>query len=247
MPPKSVTPVFNRLPHSEAALEKLALQTLHLRPGLLPSAPGEISIERVIESMFGFNETYDRLDTGILGETHFGIENRPLRIRISRHLAELNSDPGVDHERRETLAHECGHCLAHGQIYSNALAKETAPRLPGFDGSEPYYACRDTTIAPNGAKPRGESSSHEWLEWEANSLMASLLLPMRLVQSALTPWIRRSTSGFAPTILPTSRKAEATAHVSGLFNVSFQLAEKRIDDLLLRSSHPDLFTRSISQ
>ena len=237
-----IAPIFDRRPYSEEVLERMAMDALRNTGELLPRRPAAIAIERLIETEFGFNETYEPLDDGVLGEIHFGIEDRPLGIRIARRLGEIRpGDHALEHERRLTLAHECGHGLAHSKLFARSLRREQAPRLPGFDTGQSHIACRDRDICANADRPQSITNDEIWLEWEANFLMAALLLPRRLVLDGVAEWLTGESNGVAPRQLPEIHRQVAVAATAHTFNVSENLAASRLASILPQNQHPDLF------
>jgi hypothetical protein len=234
--------VFSRTPYSERTLEIIAIDTLRRHESLLPKRPAPIPIDRLVEEMFGFNETYERLERGVLGEIYFGIEERPIAIRLARRLGNLRSSArGLEQERRGTLAHECGHGIAHSKLFADSLRRERAPLLRGFADGQTHIACRERDLAAGSVRPAANSAAEIWLEWEANYLMGALLLPRHLVLQLLGPWIAGASDGIAPRYLPPRRQQTAIVTMSNTFDVAFDLAARRLTVLIPASRHPDFF------
>jgi len=72
---------------------------------------------------------------------------------------------------RFTIAHEAAHWLLHRSYYSptNQQYKFREQRLP-------YIACRDANFKP--IERHKLKTDEEWMEWQANALAASLLMPL---------------------------------------------------------------------
>jgi IrrE N-terminal-like domain len=236
------SPILDRPPHSEAALEAIATQALQKHGYLLPRSPAPIIVERLIEEAFGFNETYEELETGVLGEIRFAADDRPLAIRVARRLAVIDAlEPSIDHERRATLAHECGHGLVHTKMFADGLRRDRAPRLPGFETAQTSIVCHDADLDPACPRPVPASSTERWLEWEANYLMGALLMPRDLVFQLVTPYTTGRPDGISPRELRTELRNAATAAAATEFNVSLGFAASRLATVLPKRTHPDLF------
>jgi len=230
--------IFERSPHSESTLEHIAEDAFRKHPSVLPRRPNAVLIERLIELAFGFNETYENLEKGLLGEIHFGVDDRPIGIRLARRLGDICQDPSIEHERRMTLAHECGHGLAHSKFFGSRLRRDLAPRLPGLDDSHQRIIHRNYGLSADSIEA---SSSEKRLEWEADYLMAALLLPRSLVRKFLAPWLSGQADGVSPRCLPDENLRSAISATATKFNVSRELAAKRISKLIPSYSQPDLF------
>ena len=239
---RRTAPILDRLPHSESNLERLAMDALLHHEGVLPEHPGAVPIERLVEEAFGFTETYDILEPGVLGEIRFGIENRPLAIRLARRLGEINSDdPAIDHERRITLAHECGHGLAHAKIFADGLRRERIPLLPGLGDELSHIGRSAENVHFSILQPEKASTDEVWIEWEANYLMAALLLPRPLVLSFLSRFLMDVPNGVTRRSLPSTHRLSAITALANTFNVSSGVAASRLALLVPECEHPDLF------
>lgn len=233
---------FNRPPHSESTLEAIAADALRKHDRVLPSGPGPVSIDRFVEDSFGFNETYERLEHDVLGEIHFGTEEKPVAIRLARRLGDLRSSSyNVEQERRGTLAHEAGHGIAHSKLFSANLRRDGAPLLPGFAYEERHIVCRGPDLALDTIRPKPNSAAEIWLEWEANYLMGALLLPRHLVLELISTWLVGEPDGIAPRHLPENRQHAAVTAVADVFEVSLDLAARRLRTLIPVVKHPDFF------
>jgi hypothetical protein len=234
--------IFDWPRHCEGELEEIAAAALKENQSVLPAAPGPIPIDRLIEQIFGFNETYEELEQGILGEIRFGIEDRPLGIRIARRLGEIDpANPSIDQERRLTLSHECGHGLAHSKLFADKLRRARDPRFQQFAAEETRIVCHERDINPEIIRPTVRSSSYDWLEWEANYLMGALLLPRYLVLRFLSPWLTGDLNGIAPRRLPARRRDFAIAATASTFHVAEDLVARRLATLVPESVDADLF------
>lgn len=224
----------------------MATDALRKHESLLSKRPGPVPIDRLVEEMFGFNETYERLERGVLGEIHFSIEERPVAIRLARRLGDLRSSARwLEQERRGTLAHECAHGIAHSKLFADSLRRERAPLLRGFADEQTYIACRERDLALGHVRPAANSVAEIWLEWEANYLMGALLLPRHLVLQLVSPWIVGAPDGIAPQYLPATRQHTAIVAMADTFDVAFDLAARRLAVLIPAIRHPDFFEPAV--
>lgn len=248
MNPSRTSLVFSREPYSEHTLETMATDALRKHESLLSKRPAPVPIDRLVEEMFGFNETYERLERGVLGEIHFGMEERPVAIRLARRLGDLRSSTRwLEQERRGTLAHECAHGVAHSKLFADSLRRERAPLLRGFADEQTHIACRERDLALGHIRPAANSVAEIWLEWEANYLMGALLLPRHLVVQLISPWIAGAPDGIAPRYLPPTQQHAAIVAMADTFDVTFDLAARRLAALLPAVRDPDFFESGVTR
>lgn len=147
------------------------------RVNLLPSQPDAIRIDRFIEKRFGKPHTYEVLPDGVLGLTRFGASGVQ-QVVLSASLEEDTTRP-AERRLRSTLAHEAGHGLLHAHLFALNLTK---PLFGDWsDKRAPKVLCRGE-ITVNRSK-------HEPWEYQANMVMGAILLPNRLVEIAVTPFL----------------------------------------------------------
>jgi hypothetical protein len=196
------------------------LQTLNLLPG----SPAPIRIDRFIEKRFNVSPEYDDLPDGILGLTVFGKKGVEAVI-VAR---ALDAEGTKVSERRilSTLAHEAGHGLLHAHLF--VLQQSTQPLFGDFsDPSKPKVLCRDVVISDG--KPKSGYDGR-WWEFQANSVMGSLLLPRPLVEQALEPFlVVRGTLGAK--VLDSSCRTRAAKYLSDAFGTNPIVARIRLDRL----------------
>ncbi len=205
--------------------------TLELRAaGCLPGEPGPVRIDRFIEKRFGVVPEYEELPASVLGFSMFG-EKGVEAIVVAKFLDEDGDD--VSQRRiRTTLAHECGHVLLHGGLFSLA---DRAPTLFGDAADErPKVMCRD--LPGVDADPRRRYDGR-WWEFQANAAIGALLLPCTLVETALEPLlVRRGRLGARA--LDTGRVEEATRILSDIFDVNPAVARIRLGELFRSTDDP---------
>lgn len=203
-------------------IEKICLDELKAAD-LLPAEPSPIRIERFIEKRFKVTAQYENLPEHILGFTRFGPDGVSA-IVISRILSEEGTQV-ANRRLSTTLAHEAGHALFHGSIFSPTEI-ETKLSLDGVDHQEQKILCRDQGIAGESHSALSVSASSV-LEVHANRAIGGLLLPKPLVEKALDPiLVARGLLGNR--ILESDRREEAIAILSKIFDVNPVVARIRL-------------------
>jgi hypothetical protein len=220
---------MNSLPalsrHSEKDLERIALEALR-DCDLAPEKVRPVAIDLLVERRFGFNETYDLLAPGILGEIHFGPAG-PTRIRLAKTLGDLD-DPALDIPRRRVLAHECGHGLAHAIAFVQAIRRQTAPCLPGLDTAPARISCREALFDGNRAASVSLDDPEALLEWEADRVMDPLLAPAPAVRALLRPLLTGADDGYTGRQLPAACRDEAARLLVTRFEIPCDVAARRL-------------------
>jgi len=191
---------------------------------LLPSSPAPVRIDRFIEKRFGISHQYEDLTDGVLGLTVFG-RNGVEAVIVARALDD-DGTKVADRRIRSTLAHEAGHGLLHAQLFG--FEQQTQRLFGDFsDPTKPKVLCRD--VVPSEAKwKRGYDG--RWWEFQANCAMGCLLLPKRLLDQVLQPFLGVQGS-FGSRVLSEVRRAEAAKSVSEVFDTNPIVARLRIDRL----------------
>ena len=141
--------------------------------GLFPSEPAPVRIDRFVEKQFNILPSYEDLPRGLLGFTRFGpkgVED----IVVSKALDEENSQT-AERRLRTTLAHESGHGLLHAYLFASGT-RPVSLFGQALDDRAPKLLCR------SGGIPESEVSGqrrvpYQWWEYQANQVMARLLLP----------------------------------------------------------------------
>lgn len=194
--------------------------------GLLPKNPEPIRIDRFIEKKFKISFSYEDTPDGVLGYTMFGV-NGVESIAVSRSLGEENNKYS---ERRvnTTLAHESGHGLLHAHLFAFGLqANSLFGTSKDVIGSK--ILCRSSGI--EGLDDRkGSRYKGEWWEYQANLAIGSLLLPKRLVEITLKPFLEARDSQGLPLLDKTNRQAGLEL-LESVFDVNPIVARIRLDSL----------------
>lgn len=207
---------FSKRPYyTLAEIERVCTEELD-SVGLLPSSPGPIRIDRFVEKRFGVAPSYQALGDGILGYTRFGKNGVEAVV-----LAEsLDSD---ELRVRTTLAHEAGHGLLHMHLFFDD--EQQALFVDRAEKADPRVLCRDEVDAPRMGAYRGQ-----WWEFQANRCIGGLLLPRRLVLSAVNEFT--TPTGVLGTLgLPDTRRSAAVRQVADIFEVNPVVAEIRLSEL----------------
>jgi hypothetical protein len=188
----------------------------------LPKKPEPIRIDRFIEKRFNITPRYEDLNDGILGFTKFG-SNGVEEIYIAKSL-EMEGTEVSDRRVRTTLAHEAGHGLLHSYIF--ALGKGVPSLFNNEQPDEPKILCREVVGTPSISR----RYDGRWWEYQANKMMASLLLPLPLVHEVVKEFLEAK-GFFGGGILSEVRRAEAESKLAEIFNVNPIVARLRLQEL----------------
>jgi hypothetical protein len=206
--------------YSERDVENMCEDALR-SAGYLPDTPQAIKIDRFVEKHFKVSPRFEDMPAGVLGFSRFG-DRGMVSMHISQALVEEDSR-AAGRRVSTTLAHEAGHGLMHTHLF---VLSGTASSLFGH-GSEvegQRVLCRDEKTTAK------KVYDGRWWELQANMAIGPLLMPRRLLGTALQPFlIARGTFG-AEEIDP-KRREEAVRHVAETFDVNPAAARIRIDKI----------------
>lgn len=187
--------------------------------GLLPDQPQPIRVDRFVEKRF-VTPSYDDLGEGILGLTKFstnGVAEVIVSIRLDAEGSKVS-----ERRIRTTLAHEAGHGLLHTHLF--ALDSDRKPLFGDFtDPKKPKVLCRDE-------KSSGAQYGGEWWEFQANKAMGCLLMPKRLVDLAVEPYLTAQ-GGLGLKTLDRIGKQKAVRELAEVFDVNPVVVRIRIEQL----------------
>jgi hypothetical protein len=110
----------------------------------------------------------------------------------------------------------------------------TGSLFGGTRDESPRILCRDQDVAPVGAKP---AYSGRWWEWQANRAIAGLLLPQKLVTTAITSMLNRDKIIH---VLPDDKRGEAEALTAKTFDVNPAVARIRLQEMFPASQQISL-------
>ncbi len=147
--------------------------------------PQPVNIENLAEDgMFlTIKNRFITEDNSILGMTAFddvkGIpclddKFHPIEIDLDAGTVVIHSwllSQGNTARRRYTIAHETSHWILHRTYHS-----PTNRKFQFRTQKSPYIACRSESI---GQAKHKLNTDHDWEEWQADSLAAAILMPLR--------------------------------------------------------------------
>jgi hypothetical protein len=215
---------FNKRPYyRDADLENICGDELR-KLNLYPQAPSPVRIDRFVEKRFSITPEYADLPEGILGMTKFG-ETGVQGMTIARSLDEEGT-VAAQRRIRTTLAHEAGHGLLHADLFG-AATQEGSLFGDFSDPLEPKVLCRDVPSVSGSFRPGYDG---RWWEFQANRTIGPLLMPLALVQLALTPLLE-AVGSLGGTVLQEARREEAIRMLSQTFDVNPIVAKIRIQEL----------------
>lgn len=190
--------------------------------------PSPVNIEEFVECYLGMIPDYQYLShNGIyLGMIVFNDTDKipvydPVKkcaeyISASAHTViverTLLEDDKQEHRYRFTLGHEAGHDIFHPKYFKFDLGPLALLNLK-ID-VPPMISCRRGSIGGSQKNARNKTEK-DWLEWQANSFSASLLMPGKAVGAVMKSTMSR----------------DAIAVVSKVFNVSKEAAGYRLVEL----------------
>jgi hypothetical protein len=198
--------------------------------GLLPESPEPIRIDRFIEKHFKVVPSYEDLPDSVLGLTRFG-KSGVEQVVVAK---ALDDEASIVSERRirTTLAHEAGHGLMHAYLFALATPKQNL--FGDFsEPNKPKVLCREGAV---GEVKRAYAG--QWWEYQANRAIAALLLPIPLVNQALTQFMTVSAAGFRS--LDQTRAEAGARQLVEAFNVNPVVARLRIAELFPASAQLSL-------
>jgi hypothetical protein len=182
--------------------------------GFFPDQPQPIRIDRFVEKRFVV-PSYEDLGEGVLGLTKFS-GSGVVEIIVSSRL-DAEGSKVSERRIRTTLAHEGGHGLLHTHLFAVASAKQAL--FGDFtDPKKPKVLCRDSQYGG------------QWWEVQANKAMSCLLLPQRLVDIAIEPYLtEQGLMGLKS--LGHAGKEKAVRDLADVFDVNPIVVRFRIEQL----------------
>lgn len=155
--------------------------------------PTEIDVDRLISRYLGLTQDYQYLShCGVfLGMTVFNDTDKVMVFNPDLWRAEyipvkagtviidnILLEDNQEHRYRFTCGHEAAHSILHTEYFQ---------RLAEKSHSSGDYAqmvqCRRSTMMPG--RNTGRRTDSEWLEWQANQLASSILMPRSMVFAAV--------------------------------------------------------------
>jgi transcriptional regulator with XRE-family HTH domain len=123
---------------------KKSRRTLRKYDTVLPSRSGPISIDRLVEEMFGFNETYESLESGFWAKS-ISASDRPAAIRIARRLGDLASSSPARDQSVELHLRTSAVTESLTATFADSLRRDRAPLLP-VSATDKLIACRERDL-----------------------------------------------------------------------------------------------------
>lgn len=218
--------------------------------------PQEIDIDLFVQDYLGMEQDYQYLShCGIyLGMTVFNDTDKvpiydPINkcadyISAKAHTVIIDNtllEENQEHRYRFTMGHEAGHDFLHTAYFSYDPDQLTLATFMDMGIPTPMIQCRIDTKKLND-KQSVTWGEREWMEWQANALSSSLLMPKSMVDVVVRDIKSR---GLHSCI----ENYAIVDTVSSVFNVSFEAATYRLKQLgyipQKEQISNDLFSRKI--
>lgn len=210
-----------RLWVEEDEFDVIARHTLQTH-GLYPDTSEPINIELLIDKLFPCGYRFVALPPRLMGRIIFDSEG-PRVIELQKSL-DRPYNSLVNRRCRSTIGHECGHGILHSQLFSqlwNAQEDETEKRLKSVLNDKSRHL----------DEARRNDDEENWFEYQANRMMASLLLPIQSIIAEIGEQYiepdhhRRLTLG---------DRRQLSMQISRTFDVTPTLALHRLDDIFYK-------------
>lgn len=173
---------------SKSDMEDIAVSILGDYKSILLKDPMAMDIEHFIECYANLLLDYQDLthDQSILGMTVFNdgyvpvydIEkNKAKRLSVDEGTIIIDNfllNPEQQRRGRFTLAHEVSHWILHRHIY---LENKNQISLFDTEAKTSFIRCRSIDVENN--KKRDLATDDDWMEWHADYLASTLLMPRR--------------------------------------------------------------------
>lgn len=201
--------------------------------------PKAVRIGNIAEECLGLTLDYQRLslDKSILGLTAFGDTRRecydellrPVVLDISEGTVLIDPCLSGDSSlprRRFTIGHETAHWILHRSYYTQSNRKYQFRKQQNF-----LIACRSSEIERDRFQ-RNMGTDEDWIEWQADGLAASLLMPVNTFHTAASSIIRACTGENRLSIdTQKQRYRDVVKKIARLFAVSYKATEIRLKNL----------------
>jgi len=195
------------------------------KAGYMPDKPSPVRIDRFVEKHYARIDYVD-LPEGVLGCTEFAKTGKVVRVVIASALD--SKETHVERRLRSTIAHEAGHCMLHPSLFISDGLQSTFQNETMAFVKEMKFMCRDTDIRPEAEQKKAYDG--RWWEYQANRAIGGFLLPKKLVEVAIEPFITKTSLGTAG-VLDESRRREAVYLLADTFDVNPKAAEIRLSEM----------------
>lgn len=180
-----------------------------------------VDVEEVLLKGYGLSPDFCELEAGVLGRTLFHSTGR-IEVQISEELALGESTSATTRRRlRSTLAHELAHVVLHRHLHSFGME----PLFAELKNDEPKVLCRATVIS------EPQRMAQDWWEYQANRGMSCLLLPKLRVRQAVDDCLLDLGARGVKELLARGSGDRLVDSIVGTFDVSFEMALYRLQDL----------------
>jgi hypothetical protein len=210
-------------------------------PGVLAGAK-PVSIGDIAEEHLGLTLKYQNLSpdgevSGLIsfGDTEYDCYDnmfRPIKLEIADGtiLIDYSLSKQITYPRRRfTIAHEVSHRLLHRSYRSQTNRHFSFRRK-----QDTLIACRAVNIEQANTKSDGKWTDHQWEEWQADSLAASILMPIDTIKPFATEIIyARSGKTYLNSATDRIIRQEIIKKIANVFYVSHRAVEIRMKQLLL--------------
>jgi Zn-dependent peptidase ImmA (M78 family) len=197
--------------------------------------PMPVDIDRLSQEYLGLDQDFKYLSHNCvyLGMIVFNDTDRvPVYNPVSKRAEYIQANAGTvlidqslledsqENRYRYTMGHEASHAILHKE-YFNILSKQT--------NSHPLIQCRADSSRML-SKPKYRWTDNDWLEWHANSLSSSILMPANMVRQLCTELMPKPSSFTAAGLIIKTSMA---------FKVSIQAARIRLKELGIITRYSD--------
>ena len=181
-----------------------------------------VDVDLVLEKVLDATPDYDELPPGVMGQTSF--RGGKALVQMSRELAEEAEHDTVARRRlRTTGAHEAGHIVCHGPQLM--VDRKTLELFNVEEEEHPIILCREGGIGV----PRNYRG--EWWEYQANRVMAALLLPKDILKHYVPLVTVELGAQHLSAAVKAGRGMDAIRRLTEIFDVSQQAVFYRLQDL----------------
>lgn len=216
-------PWGKRLHFEDCEFDAIAEELIERAGGDVFAEGDGVDVDLVLLKALDVEADYGPLPEGIMGRTLFD-KSGAACIQVSSDLAEAAEIDRVARRRlRTTLAHEGGHVSCHQSLF--IVDSDTFDLFPDEESEpKPAIMCREDSIS----RPRYRG---DWWEYQANQVMAALLLPKRW----FCPNVERALGSFGVPDFTEAIKRDAHENVlrclADMFDVSWEATFYRLQSL----------------
>jgi len=227
---------------SRAGFDSIAKQFLtEYAPSVLTGI-NPVGIVDIAEEHLGLTLKYQTLSpngeiSGLVsfGDTEYDCYDRmfrPIKLEIADGtiLVDISLSKQIAYPRRRfTIAHEVSHRLLH-RSYRSPTNKHFSFRRR----QDAHIACRSSNIERTSAKGERKKNDHEWEEWQADGLAASILMPRDTFGPYAEHMIHAKTGKrFMTSAMPIEVRRDLVKRIADVFHVSHRATEIRMKQLNL--------------